>query len=233
MSSLDPNTAYPSTEKGHIEEGLRPSHDSSTGLLKSGPRPLEPRVHQTSGPQEQPYVARLEFEPQDDREPPPPRHPSRQMMRYGPPPGSEYGWDDREDRRQFQGRASYDYGAPSRPPLDDYYPEDRERWGGSRPYRRAPSVREPPASARGPAHGAALPSRQKQKNRRSILWEDSGDEAGDSDDDTVARRRRKRASREGSPPEMDLRLPFLKWMNGSVKGRAYRLLAFITYSSHY
>ncbi|KAK5157111.1 hypothetical protein LTS14_004629 [Recurvomyces mirabilis] len=215
MSSLDPNTAYPSTEKGHTEEGLRPSHDSSTGLLRSGPRPLEPRIHQASVSQDQPYVARLEFEPQDDREPPPPRHPSRQMMRYGPPPGSEYGWDDREDRRQWQGRASYDYGASSRPQQDDYYADDRDRGYGSRPYRRAPSVREPPPSARGPAPTAAA-MRQKQKNRRSILWEDSGDEE-ESDDETVARRRRKRESREGSPP-MDLRLPFLKWMNGSVKG---------------
>ncbi|KAK5109869.1 hypothetical protein LTR62_006476 [Meristemomyces frigidus] len=221
--SLDPNAAYSSTEKGHVDD-VRPSDDSTAEILRPAPRPLEPRsVH--PGANEQPYGGRTEYGSHD--EPPPARHPSRQIMRYGPPPpASDYGWDDRDERRPYPyGRASYDYGTPSRPPPDDYYADDRElRWHNDRPYRRH-SVRESAHPVRHSAQRGLHERRQRRRDRRSVLWEASGDDGSDDDDDDTPRRK-KRTSRASSPPldEIGLRLPFLRWMNGSLKAHFIAVL---------
>ncbi|KAK6425420.1 hypothetical protein LTR81_002103 [Elasticomyces elasticus] len=206
--SLDP-MATPSAgrERPHMnEDPVRPSDDSSKGLLRSAPRPLEPKIaHPTAHDS---YAARLEFEPQDEI--PPPRHPSRQMMRWGPAP-SEYGWDDREDRRHY-GRPSYDYGGPGRgmPSATDYYPD--EQYHPNRPYRRTASVREPPASARGPPHPP------KRTRARAPHWEDPSED--ESDEEPVRRKRKSHVGDGGdSPPPSEIvyRLPFSNWMNSSFK----------------
>jgi len=214
--SLDPlgTTASGAERRPEMDEPLRPSHDSTQGLLRSGVRPLEPK-YSTSAPPE-PYTARLEFDRSQD-EPLPPRHPSRQMMRWGPPP-SEYGWDDREERRPW-GRPSYDYGRPMRttPAQDDYYAEDPSF---NRPYRRAPSVREPPPSARGPPRPAS------RRTRRAPHWDDLSEDDGSEEDEPVRKRiaRKRVGSTSSPPPEEILRLPFTMWMNSSLKNRTFVLV---------
>ncbi|KAK5697629.1 hypothetical protein LTR17_023944 [Elasticomyces elasticus] len=206
--SLDPMATPSAGRERHpmSEDPVRPSDDSSKGLLRSAPRPLEPKIaHPTAHDS---YAARLEFEPQDEI--PPPRHPSRQMMRWGPAP-SEYGWDDREDRRHY-GRPSYDYGGPGRgmPSATDYYPD--EQYHPNRPYRRTASVREPPASARGPPHPP------KRTRARAPQWEDPSED--ESDEEPVRRKRKSHVGDGGdSPPPSEIvyRLPFSNWMNSSFK----------------
>lgn len=197
------------------EDVYRPSDDSSKGLLKAAPRPMEPRISNSNAPEG--YIARLEFDRPHDEVPP--RHPSRQMMRWGPPP-SEYGWDDRDDRRGY-GRASYDYGAPRHGPMPaDYYSEDPAY---NRPYRRAPSVREPPTrweSNRGPPPSSRKP-------RRRADWHDPSEDESEAE----TSRHRKRTGGDGGggrdggspPPSEILRLPFTMWMNSSIKNRMYAI----------
>ena len=201
--SHDPsgNLAVGYDRRGDVDEGTRPSHDSTQGLLRSAARPLEPRVGTSTVPE--PHTARMEYDraPEDAL---PPRHPSRQMMRWGPPP-SDYGMDDREERRPW-GRASYDYGRPSRgmPVPEDYYAEDPYY---NRPYRRTPSVREAPSSARGPP-------RPPRRPRRAPTWEEPSE---DESEDDVPVRKRKTQNREDSPPPSEvLRIPFTMWMNLSL-----------------
>lgn len=190
------------------EDIVRPSHDSQNGLLRSAPGPLEPRLSTTATPE--PYVARLEFE-RPTEEAPPLRHPSRQMMRWGPPP-SEYGYDDRDDRRPY-GRPSYDYGGHERgiPVPNDYYEEPYQ----NRPYRRAGSVREPATPARGP------PAPPRRPRRRPTYDDPSED---DSEDEKPRRKHRGRRERT-PPPEEILRLPFTMWMNSSLKNRKHEWLS--------
>lgn len=192
------------------EDIVRPSHDSQHGLLHSVPRPLEPRINASTVPE--PYAARLESDGPEE-EAPPPRHPSRQMMRWGPPP-SEYGWDDRDDReyRRPYGRASYDYGGPGRGvpvPNDAYYAEDPHY---NRPYRRGGSTRGPPPSSRGPPPPRPRPRRRPQ-------WEDPSED--ESEDSPTPRKREARDRDETPPPEEILRLPFTMWMNSSMKNREH------------
>jgi aquaporin rerated protein, other eukaryote len=201
LQPIDPPSGL--TTGQNSEDVMRPSHDSSTGLLKNAPRPLEPRTGQTNLPE--PYAARLDYDPHD--EVPPPRHPSRQMMRWGPP--HDY-WDERDDRRTY-GRPSYDYGGRGMTVPDDYYAEDR--WTSGRPYRRNTSVREPPPSARGPP-------RPPNRPRNPPRWEDpSEDESEEERPPRKSKRRSRRDSSPSPPPEVIMRLPFTEWMNGSVKNR--------------
>ncbi|EMC93999.1 hypothetical protein BAUCODRAFT_217650 [Baudoinia panamericana UAMH 10762] len=178
------------------EDAMRPSNDSGKGLLRSAPHPLEPKVNSPAARES--YAARLDYDPQE--EPPPPRHPSRQMMRWGPPP-TEYAWDERDERRPY-GRMSYDYGGPAR---HDYYGDDT--WYRQR-NRRGNSVREPPSS-RGPPPPHRLPRQQPQ-------WEEASDE--DDDDHEPPRKGKTEVqNRDSPPPEEMLRLPLTMWMNSSLK----------------
>jgi len=188
-------------------DALRPSHDSQNGLLRSVPRPLEPHVSTSAAPE--PYAARLEFERPPEEAPPPPRHPSRQqMMRWGPPP-SEYGWDDRDDRRPYYSRMSYDYPQQERgvPVPNEYYEEPYYK----RRYRPQGSMREP----RRPS--TAGPPRPSRRPRQQAKWEEASD---DESDVSVTPRKKRRGDRDGTPPpEEILRLPFTMWMNSSLKNR--------------
>ncbi|KAK0277891.1 hypothetical protein LTR35_009727 [Friedmanniomyces endolithicus] len=204
--SYDP-TATPSAGRERppaSEDAVRPSDDSSKGLLRHVPRPLEPKMNTAAAHES--YAARLDHDPQDEI--PPPRHPSRQMMRWGPPP-SEYGWEDREDRRPY-GRPSHDYGPPGRAATaTDYYGD--EQYYPNRPYRRTPSVREPAPAARGPSQAHRRP------RARPPQWEDPSED--ESDEEPARRKRKSRAREDDSPPPSEIvyRLPFSNWMNSSFK----------------
>ncbi|KAK5123784.1 hypothetical protein LTR85_002420 [Meristemomyces frigidus] len=202
MSHVESGTLSAPVNRNRMSEDIvRPSHDSQNGLLRSTPGPLEPRMSTTATPE--PYVARLEFE-RPTEEAPPPRHPSRQQVaRWGPPP-SEYGWDDRDDRRPYR-RPSYDYAGHERgiPVPNDYYEEPYQ----NRPYRRAASVRDPATPSRGP------PPPPSRPHRRPTYDDPSEDESEDEKP-----RKKKRDGRERTPPaEEILRLPFTMWMNSSMK----------------
>ena len=203
---------------GPSEDGvLRPSHDSQQGLLNSAKQAQQPKVQQSPAPEG--YIARLDFDPPAREEPPPPRHPSRQMMRWGPPP-SEYGWDDREERIPH-GRASYDYGTPSRggPMPAAYYPEDAYSPYYPRPYRRASSKRHNRPLSTVESDRGPPPPRGPPRGR--ARYEDPSE--SESSEDEIAkrkqRRRREREEKRSPSPEMIMRLPFTAWMNGPVKGR--------------
>lgn len=198
-------------------EGMPPSDDSTRGLLKSVPAPQPARVsHQSAGPE--PYIARLEFEPPNDE--PPPRHASRQMMRWDPPTREGYDdryndryddyYDDRYERRPYS-RRSYDY-APTR----RMYSEDRPR--GDLRMRRNVSVRDTPSKSRGghmpPTPPGSIPKRRPE-------WHDPSPSDDESDDGPPKppNRRLRAGGRSSPPPEEIMRLPFTMWMNSNAKNR--------------
>lgn len=167
----------------------------------------------------EPYIARLEFEP--PREEPPPRHASREMMRWDPPPRASYDdryndrysdrydghWDDRYERRP-QNRRSYEY-APSR----RMYSDDRQR---DLRLRRNVSIRDTPPRTRG---GHIPPTPPSSGPRRRPEWHDASEDESDDEPPKPPTRRPKAAAGKGStpPPEEILRLPFTMWMNSSAK----------------
>lgn len=192
-------------------EGIQPSDDSSRGLLRSVPAPQPARVSQPVGPE--PYIARLEFEP--PHEEPPPRHASRQMMRWDPPPREyddrydEY-YDDRYDRRPYS-RRSWDY-APGR----KMHSEDRYR---DMRFRRNASIRDTPSKSRG-SHMPPTPPGSAPKRRPE--WHDqtaSDDESDGGPPKPPNRRYRDAGGRSTPPPEEILRLPLTMWMNSDAKNR--------------
>lgn len=199
-------------------DGLPPSDDSSRGLLRSSvPPPPQARVKQPVGAE--PYIARLEFEPPHDDLPP--RHASRQMMRWDPPPREGYDdryndrhdeyYDDRYDRRPYS-RRSYDYAPPRK-----MHSEDRQR---DLRLRRNVSIRDTPSRSRGdhvpPTPPSSIPRRRPE-------WHDPSpsDEESDEGPPKPPNRRPRAGAARGStpPPEEMLRLPFTMWMNSSAKNR--------------
>lgn len=198
-------------------QGVQSSDDSQRGLLGSVPAPQPARVSQPVGPE--PYIARLEFEP--PHEEPPPRHASRQMMRWDPPPRDGYDdryndryeeyYDDRYDRRPHS-RRSYDY-APTRRMYSEDHPRDLR-------FRKNVSVRETPSRTRG-GHPPPTPSRSMPRRRPE--WHDPSDEESDEGPPKPPNRRHRTGARGGSPPPEELmRLPFTMWMNSNAKNRECR-----------
>lgn len=200
-------------------EGLHhPSDDSGRGLLRGGSEAATPRVNQ-SIEEEQPYVARLEFQPENETTPLPPRHPSRQIMRWGPPTTDGYDdrydrydgyWDDRYDRRP-QSRRSYDY-----PPSRHMYSSDRAQ---DLRMRRGPSVRDTPTKMRG---GRPRPNPPGFGPRGRSEWHEMSDEESDEEPrkKTAARLRTEAGGERSSPPPEELlRLPFTMWMHSDAKNR--------------
>lgn len=194
-------------------DGMPPSDDSTRGLLRSVPPPAPARVSQPVG--SEPYIARLEFEPPHDE--PPPRHASRQIMRWDGPARDPYNdqydeyYDDRYDRRPHS-RRSYDY-APAR----RMYSEDRHR---DLRLRRNVGVRDTPSKSRG-SH--VPPTPPSSMPRRRPEWHDPSpsDEESDEGPPKPPNRRPRAAAGRGStpPPEEILRLPFTMWMNSDAKNR--------------
>lgn len=207
-----------------------PSDDSQNDLLP--PKPLEPRAAPATPAH---YDSRLDRE-RSVSQAPPRRHPSRQVMRWAPPPPpSEYIWDD--ERQPHRARTSFDYsgverGVPVGPPSDYYYHDFYHEPYYSRRYRPQMSSHPPPT----------LPDGEQQKtcavSKASMLITETGppgpppppprrphrSEWDDSSDDedaaaAVSRKKRENTARSMTPPEEILRLPFTMWMNSNAKNR--------------
>ncbi|KAI7338336.1 aquaporin-like protein [Hortaea werneckii] len=220
--SHDQNDVLPMTlsEKPSSSDDMaimRPSDDSQNDLLP--PKPLEPRAAP---------AAPAQYEFRSDRErsvsqAPPRRHPSRQVMRWAPPPPpSEYIWDD--ERQPYRARTSLDYsgverGVPVGPPSDYYYQDFYHEPYYGRRYRPQMSSQPPPTLPDGPPGPPPPPPRRPLRS----AWEDSSD-----DEDAaaaVSRKKRENTARSMTPPEEILRLPFTMWMNSNAKNHFVATIA--------
>jgi hypothetical protein len=195
------------------EEHTHPSDDSTKGLLRQAPKPMEPKYGRSMAPD--PSTARFEYDsPEHDTPLPPSRHPSRHQVMRWDPQQNDYAWDD--ERRTY-GRPSYDYPRSMPPPPPP--PEWFDHYSYNPPYRRrGSSIRAPPPSVSGPMG-------PPRRSRRPPQWDDpwEGDEY--SDRETV---RRSRASAGGGggngspPPGSHMEgLPFLWWMNSEFGNASF------------
>ncbi|KAI7204379.1 hypothetical protein KC316_g710 [Hortaea werneckii] len=147
-----------------------PSDDSQNDLLP--PKPLEPRAAPATPAH---YDSRLDRE-RSVSQAPPRRHPSRQVMRWAPPPPpSEYIWDD--ERQPHRARTSFDYsgverGVPVGPPSDYYYHDFYHEPYYSRRYRPQMSSHPPPTLPDGPPGPPPPPPRRPHRSE----WDDSSDD---------------------------------------------------------
>ncbi|RMY10195.1 hypothetical protein D0868_03836 [Hortaea werneckii] len=221
--SHDQNDVLPMTlsEKPSTSEEMaimrNPSDDSQNDLLP--PKPLEPRAAPGTP---------VHYESRSDRErsvsqAPPRRHPSRQVMRWAPPPPpSEYIWDD--ERQPHRAQTSFDYsgverGVPVGPPSDYYYHDFYHEPYYSRRYRPQMSSQPPPTLPDGPPGPPPPPPRRPHRSE----WDDSSD-----DEDAaaaVSRKKRENTARSMTPPEEILRLPFTMWMNSNAKNHFVATIA--------
>ena len=160
----------------------RRSDDSENALLRSAPRPLEPRVSRSQVPE--PYLARLEFDPPESAAP----RSSRQVTRWAPPMSEyDYDYDDRGPRY----RASYDYGRLGRRRTDGYEDDDPYY---NRPYPRAGSVRY-----RSEAGGGRGPPPPRKPPRRRPEWHERSDDDGESEEYESKRGHRTTYARATTP----------------------------------
>ncbi|RMY76119.1 hypothetical protein D0863_02143 [Hortaea werneckii] len=197
---------------------MRPSDDSQNDLLP--PKPLEPRVAPATP---------AHYDSRSDRErsmsqAPPRRHPSRQVMRWAPPPPpSEYIWDD--ERHPHRARTSFDYsgverGVPVGPPSDYYYQDYYHEPYYSRRYRPQVSSQPPPTLPDGPPGPPPPPPRRPHRSE----WDDSSDDE-DAAAAAISRKKRENTARSMTPPEEILRLPFTMWMNSNAKNHFVATIA--------
>ena len=206
--SLVPSSPFPSDD-------LRPSHESQQPILRPTPiarsfdrnNPVRPSVEGPQGLAEQDPSSNAYEQYREE----PPRN--RHMTRWAP--SNEWDYDQRADRRYNGERSSFDQGPMRR---DTEYYED-SYYG--RPYRRRPSVRQPPSRA-----GSRLAPPPRHPGRKMPDFEETYEDEETEAENEKPRRARKRRTSFGSDdgsttPEVIYRLPYLDWMNSSLKNRKH------------
>nr|OQO23791.1 hypothetical protein B0A51_06740 [Rachicladosporium sp. CCFEE 5018] len=197
--------------------GDRPSHDSMHPMLRHrAARSAEPKGNQEEGRES--HIPRLDFEPSQyqQAQETPPLHPARAtMMRYGPS-RNDWDYDDRDDRRYYGPRQSYDYPRQGGRTTPGDYWEDPAY---NKPHRRRPSVVHNSTPSRMDSRsGRPQPSNSARKTQQF-----EGSSGSESEAPQPVRRRRRRAGTADSdpgspvPPEVIMRLPFTNWMNSNLK----------------
>lgn len=196
-------------------DNQRPSQESQAPILRPAPaaQSIErPAAIQTSSDG---HRGHDEYEPSqapyEQHRDEPPRN--RYLTRWGP--RDDWDYDHRDDRRYRGERSSFDQGPFRRE--NEYYDDNYY----SRPYRRRPSVRV--AVSR--TGSRAMPPPRNPARKMPDFEETYEDE--ETEQEREKPRRMKKRSRsfdsDGSPPpDVIYRLPYLDWMNSSLKNRKSR-----------